>query len=278
VVANSWNLIPRSGPRHAPPATRGSGTYGGAMDRRVALITQTGDYVGPQLARRLAGSHRLVLHDPADSLVDELRDGGAEVEVVTGGEADLRGAEGNALVVERALARFGRIDAAAVVTGTGIITGRFLDITTKQWERTKAGNLDMAFYGLQALIPPMVAQGSGDVILFTSATGVRPEPRVSTYSATRAGANALVRAVGQEYAGEGLCINAIGTNFMDFPGFLAASGAGTDPERRRRIEAQTPARRLGTMDELAEFSAVLLEGRSRFQTGQFFSFSGGWSA
>jgi 3-oxoacyl-[acyl-carrier protein] reductase len=84
--------------------------------------------------------------------------------------------------------------------------------------------------------------------------------------------------VGQEYAADGVCVNAVGTNFMDFPGFLRASGADADPERRARIERQTPARRLGTMTELAEFTAVLLEGATRFQTGQFFSFSGGWSA
>jgi 3-oxoacyl-[acyl-carrier protein] reductase len=247
-------------------------------DSRVALLTQTGDYVGPALARRLAGSHRLVLHGPKPELVAELEQGGAEVEVVATTEVDLRTPEGNALLVERALARFGRIDAAALVTGLGIITGKFLDISAEDWRRTIAGNLDMAFHGLQAVIPPMLAQGSGDIVLFTSATGARPEPRVSTYSATRAGANALVRAVGQEYAGAGLCVNAVGTNFMDFPGFLQASGAGADPGRRSKIEAQVPARRLGTMTELAEFTAVLLEGVTRFQTGQFFSFSGGWSA
>ena len=248
------------------------------MESRVALLTQTGDYVGPALARRLAGTHRLVLHDPGDELVAELRSDGAEVEVVDGTEVDLRTAAGNHHLVGRALDVFGRLDAAALVTGRGIITGRFLDVTPDQWERTKAGNLDMAFYGLQALIPPMLDQGAGDIVLYTSATAARPEPRVSTYSATRAGANALVRAVGQEYAGNGLCINAVGTNFMDFPGFLAASGADRNPERRNRIEAQTPAGRLGTMEELAEFTAVLLEGKTRFQTGQFFSFSGGWSA
>ncbi len=53
------------------------------------------------------------------------------------------------------------------------------------------------------------------------------------------------------------------------------AGAG-DLERRRRIESQMPAKRLGTMDELAAFTAVLLNGSDRFQTGQFFSFSGGW--
>lgn len=247
------------------------------MDKRIALLTQTGDYVGPRLAHRLAGTHHLVLHGPQAELVGELRGAGVEVEVVPADAVDLRTAEGNRALADRALARFGRIDCAALVTGAGIITGGFLDITERQWERTKAGNLDMAFYGLQALIPPMVAQGSGDIVVYTSATGARPEPRVSTYSATRAGANALVRAVGQEYARDGLCINAVGTNFMDFPGFLAASGADRDPERRSRIEAGTPAGRLGTMEELAEFTAVLLEGRTRFQTGQFFSFSGGWT-
>ena len=99
---------------------------------------------------------------------------------------------------------------------------------------------------------------------------------MSLYSSTRAGANALVRSVGLEHARDGLQINAIGTNYMDFPGFRIATGAD-DPERRSRIEGQVPARRLGTMDELAEFTAVLLNGKNRFQTGQFFSFSGGWS-
>jgi len=74
----------------------------------------------------------------------------------------------------------------------------------------------------------------------------------------------------------GVTVNAIGTNYMDFPGFRAATGAD-DPDRRAVIEGQVPMRRLGTMEELAEFTAVLLDGRSRFQTGQFFSYSGGWS-
>jgi NAD(P)-dependent dehydrogenase (short-subunit alcohol dehydrogenase family) len=263
--------------RRLRPSVAGR-AYVGGMDKRVAVLTQTGDYVGPALARRLVDEHHLVLHAPDESLVDELLARGGQVEVVTGTEADLRTEEGNHLLVERAMTRFGRIDAAALVTGMRIITGRFLKISTEDWQRTKAENLDMAFHGLQSIIPPMVEQGSGDVVLFTSATGARPEPGVSTYSATRAGANALVRAVGQEHARNGLCINAIGTNFMDFPGFLRASGADQDPERRGAIEAQVPARRLGTMDELAEFTAVLLEGKTRFQTGQFFSYSGGWSA
>ena len=254
-----------------------SGTDVDGAEARVAIITQTGDYVGPALARLLHGSgHRLVLHAPHAELVDDLTAAGADIEVVAATDVDLTTLAGNERLVAAALERWGRVDAACFVTGS-IVFGKFADITKDQWDFVKTANLDMAFYALQAVLPPMAAAGRGQVIVFTSATGANPQPLISSYSATRAGANALVRAVGLEYAKTGVTINAIGTNYMDFSGFLKATGAD-DPERRKHIEAQTPMKRLGTMDELAEFTAVLLDGRSRFQTGQFFSFSGGWSA
>jgi NAD(P)-dependent dehydrogenase (short-subunit alcohol dehydrogenase family) len=253
-------------------------------ERPAALITMAGGYVGPTLARRLASSGfdlLLHLHGAGDLLgdgeaaldLDNLRELGGRVETLEG--VDLTTAAGNQAVVNAALGHFGRLDAACFVTGS-IVTGRFLDTPEEQWHRIKQVNLDMVFHALQAVLPPMVEAGHGQVVVFTSAAGARPEPKVSIYSATRAGANALVRAVGLEMAATGVTVNAIGTNFMDFPGFLAATGAN-DPARRARIEQQVPMRRLGTMDELAEFTAVLLDGRTRFQTGQFFSFSGGWS-
>lgn len=241
---------------------------------RVTILTQCGDYVSPALARRLAsGGTAFVLHAPADGLAEELEAAGADVTVVD--DADLTTAAGNQTLVQTALDTYGRVDAACFVTGM-IVTGWFTDATDDQWNFVKTVNLDMVFHALQAVLPPMVEQGSGDVVVFTSAAGARPEPKVSLYSSTRAGANALVRAVALEHARNGICVNAVGSNYMDFPGFVAATGAD-DPERRAQIERQVPARRLGTMEELAEFTAVLLEGKSRFQTGQFFSYSGGWS-
>jgi 3-oxoacyl-[acyl-carrier protein] reductase len=255
--------------------------------RPVALITMASGYVGPALARSLAGrGFDLVLQGTADDdsmvgvempfseQVPELESLGASVLTVT--DVDLATAEGNRSLVAQALDRFARLDSACLVTGQ-IIVGKFLDMTVDQWERVKRMNLDMVFHGLQAVLPPMVEAQSGQVVVFTSATGARPDPITSIYGGTRAGANGLVRAVGLEYARAGIQVNAVGTNYMDFPGFLKASRADTDTERRAAIEAQVPMRKLGTMDELASFTTVLLDGTSRFQTGQFFSFSGGWS-
>ena len=68
---------------------------------------------------------------------------------------------------------------------------------------------------------------------------------------------------------------AIGTNFMDFPEFLKANRA-EDPEGRARVEAMVPMGRLGTLDELAHFAMPFVDGTSRFVTGQFVPFAGGW--
>ena len=244
-------------------------------------------YVGPALARSLAArGYDLVLQgaDDADSMVGvevpfaeqipALEATGASVHSVT--DVDLSTAEGNQALVAQTIDRFGRLDSACLVTGL-IVVGKFLDMTIEQWERVKRMNLDMVFHGLQAVLPPMVDAASGQVVVFTSATGARPDPITSIYGGTRAGANGLVRAVGLEYARAGIQVNAVGTNYMDFPGFLKASRADTDPERRASIEAQVPMKKLGTMEELASFTSVLLDGTSRFQTGQFFNFSGGWS-
>ena len=207
-------------------------------------------------------------------MTTDLEARGAAVATVT--DVDLTTAAGNQAVVQAALDRFGRLDSACFVTGV-IIVGKFLDMSIDQWEQIKRTNLDMVFHALQAALPPMHKAGAGQIVVFTSSTGGRPDPMTSIYGGTRAGANGIVRAVGLEHARDGIQVNAIGTNFMDFPGFRAAARYD-DPERRAKIDAQVPMRRLGTMDELANVTAVLLDGTNRFQTGQFFDFSGGWGA
>jgi NAD(P)-dependent dehydrogenase (short-subunit alcohol dehydrogenase family) len=71
-------------------------------------------------------------------------------------------------------------------------------------------------------------------------------------------------------------INALGTNFMDFPEFRAATGAD-DPAIREHIERAVPMKRLGTVEECAAMCAAFVDGTSGFTTGQFLGYSGGWA-
>jgi 3-oxoacyl-[acyl-carrier protein] reductase len=243
-------------------------------DRRVALVANTTSYVGPSLARFLAArGHDLVIGDPADGLVEELTGAGAAVEVVTGVQ-DLAKPESAPALVQAALDRFGRIDSAVAASGR-IVVGRFLKSSVEDLQSAVRGCLEAPYHFLRAVVPVMVEAGGGQVLVITSASGARPTPGAPLYSSARAAANMLVRNVAGEVAATGVQVNAVGTNFMDFPEFLAANRA-EDPEGRARVEAQVPMRRLGTLEEFASFCMPFLDGTSGFTTGQFVGYAGGW--
>jgi len=245
------------------------------VSRRVALITDANLHLGPDLARVLAGrGHDLVLGDPLPGLAEEVEAMGAAV-VSLAGVGDLGDGSAIARLIAAGLQRFGRLDAACVRTGV-IIGGAFMRASLEQLQTLQVANLEAVFHALQALLGVMVPAGQGQIVIVTSATGRRPMPNASLYAATRAGANMMVKAAALEVADKGICINALGTAYLDYPGFIKATGSD-DPEVRQKVEQQTPMRRFGRPEEIAHFAAALLDGGNQFQTGQFFSLSGGWS-
>jgi len=244
-------------------------------ERRVALIAGAGFYVGPDLARLLAArGHDLVLGDPQPELVTELEAAGATVEVVTGSR-DLAVPGAAQRLVDGALARFGRIDSAMAFTGL-IVTGRFTNSSVDDYRAVIEGCMIAPYEFMKAVLAPMIQQQDGQVLVITSASAARPTPGAPLYSAARAGATHLVRNVAHEVARNRVQVNSVGTNFMDFPEFRRASGAD-DPAVRAKLEGQVPLGRLGTMEEFAHFCAPYVDGTSRFTTGQYTSYAGGWA-
>lgn len=242
-------------------------------DRRVAIVSDASSYVGPDLCRVLAArGHDLVVGDPAPGLVDELETDVAVVE----GVRNLAKEGAAEQLVAAAMDRFGRLDSATAFTGR-IVVGRFLRSSIDDLHTVLTGCVDAPYRFLRAVVPVLVEQGQGQVLLFTSAAGVRPTPGAPLYSSARAAATMLVKNVAVEVAPNGVQVNAIGTNFMDFPEFLGANGV-TDETSRAKVEARVPMGRLGGLDELASMAAAFVDGTSRFTTGQFLAFDGGWSA
>lgn len=244
-------------------------------ERRVALVANASFYVGPPLARVLAErGNDLVVGDPAPGLVDELESVGAAV-VAVEGVADLADPASSERLVAAAMDRFGRLDAAAAFSGR-VVTGRFLESSPGDLATVVSGCLEAPYHFLRAVVAPMVEQRGGQALLLTSAAGNRVTPGAPLYSAVRAGATHLVRNVAAEVARHGIQVNALGTNYMDFPEFLRASG-GNDPAVREKLEQQVPLGRLGTVEECAAMCASLLDGSCGFVTGQFVAHDGGWS-
>jgi len=244
-------------------------------DRRVALIGDARHYVGPELARHLAArGHDLVLGDPTDELVAELEEMGASIEAVSG-VSNLAKETSAPTIVAAGLDRFGRLDAAVAFAGQ-IVTGRFTKSSIEDLRTVLVGCVEAPYNFLKAVVTPMIAAGDGQILVITSASAARPTPGAPLYSSARAAATMLTKNVASEVARNGVQVNAVGTNFMDFPEFRAASGAD-DPEIRKAVEAQVPLGRLGTMEEFASFTMPFIDGTSRFTTGQFISYAGGWA-
>jgi 3-oxoacyl-[acyl-carrier protein] reductase len=239
------------------------------------MVSDAASYVGPDLARVLAQrGHDLVVGDPVDGLVAELEALGAAVEVVDG-VRDLAAEGAAGRLLSAALDRFGRIDSATAFTGR-IVVGRFLRSSVDDLHEVLTGCVEAPYRFLRTVVPEMVERGGGQVLLFTSAAGAKPTFGAPLYSSARAAATMLARNVALEVAKQGVQVNVVGTNFMDFPGFLKANKA-EDAEGRARVEGQVPMGRLGGLDELAHLSAAFVDGTSRFVTGQFLAFDGGWT-
>lgn len=243
--------------------------------RRVALVNDGSFYVGPPLARRLAESgHDIVIGSPADGLEAELQSLGARV-VAVDGARDLSKPDSASKLVNAAISHFGRLDAAVMSSGL-IVTGSIAKSSREDLDKVYSGCVVAPYEFLKAVLPVMTEQKSGQVLVITSASGSRPTPGAPLYSSMRAAATMLARNAASEMARHNVQVNAVGTNYMDFPEFRRASGAD-DPEVRKKIESQVPLGRLGTLDEFAHFCLPYLDGRSTFATGQYVSFSGGWS-
>ena len=245
--------------------------------RRVAILFDSWNHMMPALAREMVRrNHDLVLGQARDKeLVKELREMGARIEVVEDTE-DQSKPETFQKLVDRAQEVFGGFNSACIRTGThvnaSVLTGNEKDLDT-----VYEGNLKSVFYALQAIVPPLVAQKSGQVVINTSAGATRPQPFVALYCATRAAANALVRATALEVAANGVTVNATGTAGMEYPSYLHMMGADKDPEKAKEVAATFPMQRFVQPEDAASFVATLIDGTATGQTGQFYSIDAGFS-
>ena len=249
---------------------------------RTAVITDAQLNIGPYLARKFAKLHyNLVIADVLKGLPDELRSlGAAKVVVVRGLEQEGRNNESKPgslqKVVDVAMNEFGGFDSAFIRTAVHAPAGNILECDAKGLFTHYEQNCLAVMYGLQAVLPPLMEAGRGQVVVQTSATGGKPQPTMMAYSVMRAAANMMCRCAAMTAAPRGVCVNVIGTNFMNYPGFREAAGAEDDAVYQNILK-EIPMGRLGETDEAAHFTLALLDGYNMYTTGNFFPVAGGFN-
>ena len=146
----------------------------------------------------------------------------------------------------------------------------FTDVTDEDWRRLMAVDLDGAFYACRAVLPGMIRQKYGRILLVSSMWGQTGGSCEVAYSAAKAGLIGLGKALAKEEGPSGITVNVIAPGVID-----TDMMAGFTDEDRAALAEETPVERLGTPEEIARTMVFLADEASGYITGQVLGVNGG---
>ena len=241
-------------------------------ERRVAIVTGATRGIGRAIAAKLAvdGFNIVVNYrgeeEPANSLVDELRQHGSEARAI---RADITNAEDVAGLIEGAIAAFGKLD--VLVNNAGITRDTLLmRMSEEDWDAVLTTNLKGAFLCSKAAIRPMIRQRGGSIVNLTSVIGLVGNAGQANYAAAKAGLVGFTKSLAREVGSRGITVNAVAPGFIE----TRLTDVLSDELKARAIE-QIPLGRFGAPDDVAGAVAFLVSPAARYITGHTLSVDGG---
>lgn len=249
---------------------------------KVTVVTGASGAFGALAAQVLAaaGARLAIVAGNADALDktgQTCRDLGADVEEINERPSDEAACD---RIVDRTLARFGRMDILVVASGkndvakiTDMAPARFLDVMD--------ANVTQSWLMARAAARQMQAQGDGGkIVLMSSARGLLGHPAGYTaYCASKSAIDGITRALGCELGESGITVNAIAPTVFRSP-LTAWMFEETDRARevRKGFLARVPKGRLGEPEDLAGPLLFLASRASDFYTGHILYADGGYTA
>ncbi|ADD66847.1 short-chain dehydrogenase/reductase SDR [Denitrovibrio acetiphilus DSM 12809] len=245
-------------------------------ERRVALVTGGSRGIGRAVALRLAvdGFDVTVGYagrkDAASEVVREIEKMGRKALEVQGDISVKRDVEN---IFEATLNRFGRLDAvvncAGVMSMSGV-AGGFTDANIEAFDRMTAVNLRGAFLVL-AKAAEILNEG-GRIVQFSTSAIVPAFPKYGPYTASKAGAELLVRVLANELRGRKITVNAIA------PGPVATElfFEGKSEEFIQKMTKLPPLERLGEPEDISSVVSFMLSDDSGWLNGQVVRVNGGY--
>ena len=175
---------------------------------------------------------------------------------------------------ERTLEHFGRIDSCFANAGVGGHPSPIDAMSTEEWRRVMAVDLDGQFFTVRAVAGHMKARGSGSIVFTSSVSMSDGLPFATHYAGAKAALAAMTRGLAVELARDGVRVNAI------VPGWTRAAmteGLLDTPAAQAKILPRIPLRRWGTPEDFAAVAVWLAGPGSGYFTGQTLVLDGGYS-
>jgi NAD(P)-dependent dehydrogenase (short-subunit alcohol dehydrogenase family) len=245
------------------------------LEGKAALVTGGGSGLGRASAIALARAGANV------TVADVDEQGGKETAALVfeeaGGDADfvradVTQADEVEAMVDKTVARWGRLDCALNNAGTTGVSAPTADYTLEDWNRALALNLTGVFLCLKYEIRAML-EGGGAIVNMASGAGLVGFAGLPAYVASKHGVVGLTRAAALEYASQGLRVNAIcpgSTRTPMLEGFM-----GGDEQVERMMTRAVPLGRLGRPEEIAEAVVWLCSDAASFVVGHALAVDGG---
>lgn len=206
------------------------------------------------------------------ALVAELRELGVEAEFVA---ADVGNEAQVSALVERTVARFGRLDVAVNSAGTEGTPGSIVDQTVESYSAIFDANVLGTFLGMKHQLRVMLRQRQGAVVNLSSTMGSRGNPQNPMYAASKHAIEGLTKSAALEAGRSNVRVNAVAPGPID-TGMLERIAGGA--EKIAAVAAAIPAGRIGTPEEVADAIVFLASDRARYISGQILAVNGGKTA
>ena len=183
--------------------------------------------------------------------------------------------------VNQVAQQFGGVDVCVTNAG-GPPAKMFFDTTTEEWHRAVELNFMSVVHFARAVLPWMQKSHWGRLVTITSMTVRQPVSDLIYSNAVRAGVLGLVKSLANEFGKDGITVNNVG------PGYTAterlkqliarrSKDLGISPaEFESRLTVETPLKRIGLPEEIADAIVWLASDRASFITGQTLLVDGGW--
>lgn len=247
------------------------------MANKVVLITGALTGIGRATAIAFAKQGASVVisgrrEGDGNSLADELRGLGAEAEFI---KADVRHEKDVRNLVDKTVARFGRIDIAVNNAGTEGQPGLIVDQTPESLAATFETNVLGTLLSMKYEIRAMQTQQKGSIVNISSTYGRTGAASASIYSASKHAVEGLTKSAALELAGSGIRVNIVAPGPVDTE--MLNRFTGTE-ENKARLSAGVPMKRVGRPEEIAEAIVFVSSDQASFITGARIAADGGKSA
>jgi NAD(P)-dependent dehydrogenase (short-subunit alcohol dehydrogenase family) len=247
------------------------------MTRPVVLVTGALTGIGRATALAFAkdGADLVVSgrrDDAGQKLVSELRALGAQAEFI---RADVRHENEVQNLVDKTVARFGRLDVAVNNAGTEGTPGPVTAQTAESYAAVFDTNVLGVLLSLKHELRVMQAQGAGSIVNLSSTMGHRGAPGASIYTASKHAVEGLTKSAALEAAAFGVRVNAIAPGPVETAMLDRFTGS---PDRKAGLAAGVPLKRTGRPEEIADAIVFAASSKASFITGQIIAVNGGKTA